>query len=280
MRIQLTLTALSAIGLLPAFAQTKPAPVLEIFRESVKEGRSAAHEKIETDYAAAFRKANHPAHYIAFTAMSGPGEAWFVQPMPSFAAAEEYDAASQKEPLKSALALLESRDGEVRTSSRNVWAVYRPDMSYKPEKFDGAKTRFVAVGTMRVKLGMEADFLAAAKMYLGGLEKGDVDQCTLAYQVVAGAPSGTYFFFTVMDSMSALDGTPARNRALQQAMGPENLARFMKSTGDLFVSVEDTLLQVNPGMSYPPQEYVNADAFWKPKLASAAAAPADKKAGQ
>jgi hypothetical protein len=286
MRIAFVLVALAGIGVLPVLAQegSKPAPVLQILREAVKEGRGAAHEKVEADYAATFRRANYPGRYIALAAISGPSQVWFIEPMPSFAVTEEYDKAAQKEPLKSAIAMVESRDGELRAASRAIWAVYRPDLSYRPEKFNAAKTRYVMAGTLRVKLGHEEDFLAGAKTYFGGFQKANIDQCVLAYQVVAGAPAGTYLFFTMMDSMKALDGEPARMQAMQQAMGQENFSRLMKSAGDTFVSIEDTLFQVKPGMSYPPQDMVDADpGFWKPKPAakpaSAAAAP-EKKTGQ
>ena len=286
MRSTFALLTLCGIGILPVLAQEgyKPAPVLQIDREAIKEGRAAAHEKVEADWAAAMRKANFPEHYIALAAVSGTSEVWFVIPMPSFAAAEEYDKAEEKEPLKSTVALLDSRDGELRSGSRTLWAVYRPDLSYRAEKFNPGKTRYVAAGTYRVRLGREEDFTAGAKMYLGAHEKANIDECILAYQVVAGAPAGTYFFFDMMDSMKMMDGEPARMQAIQQAMGAEEFSKFMKGAGDLFVSIEDTLLQVKPGMSYAPPDIVDADpAFWKPKPAAkpaAAAAPAEKKAAQ
>ncbi len=282
MRLTLTLMTISGLGLVPLAAQEKPAPVIEILKESIKEGRGAPHEKVEADYAAAFRKANFPGRYVALATMSGPNEVWFIEPMPSFASAAEYDQVQQKEPLKSAVAMMESRDGELRGSSRSLWAVYRPDLSYGAEKFNPAKTRYVTVGTFRVRLGHEVDFLAAAKTYLGGFQKAGIDECNVAYQVVAGAPAGTYLFFNMMDSMKTMDGAPARMQAIQQAMGQTAYAQLMKTSGDIFVSIEDTLLQVKPGMSYPPQSMIDADpGFWKPKPAAkpaAAAAPPEKKA--
>jgi len=286
MRIVFTLIAISGISGLPVLAQegTKPAPVLEIIREATKEGRTAAHEKVEADYAAAFRKANFPAHYVGLEAMSGPGEMWFIQPMPSFAAAEEYDKATDKEPLKSTLAAMDARDGELRASSRTMWAVYRPDLSYRPEKFNRAKERFVMVNIDRVKLGREQDFAEGAKAYFGAHEKADVDLCILGYQVVAGAPGGTYLFFTVMDSMKVMDGMPAHAQAVRQAMGQESYTQLMKGAGDVFASVEETMLEVRPGMSYVGQETIDADpAFWKPKPVAKPASPAaapEKKAAQ
>jgi hypothetical protein len=212
--------------------------------------------------------------------MSGPSEVWFVQPTPSFGVTEDYEKASEKEPLKSGLALLEARDGELRASSRTIWAAFRPDLSYHPEKFAGAKPRYLMAGTIRIRLGRDADFLSGARQYYGAFEKANIDECTLAYQVVAGAPSGTYLFFTLMDSMKVMDGQPARMQAVRQAMGADNFAQFMKGAGDLFVSTENTLLEVKPGMSYPSQQTVDENpVFWKPKPAAkpAVAVPAPEK---
>ncbi|MGP8247356.1 MAG: hypothetical protein ACLQVN_22945 [Bryobacteraceae bacterium] len=278
MRIAVPLLVVTGIGMAPMFGQdaTKPAPVLSIDRESIKEGRTAAHEKVEAEYAATFRRANFPGHYVALAALSGPNEVWFIQPMPSFAANEDYEKASGKEPLKSALALMDARDGELRTASRTIWAVYRPDLSYKPESFNPAKSRFVDLGTFRVRLGKGEDFANGAKAYFGGYAKGNVDLCILGYEVTAGAPSGTYLFFTMMDSMKVLDGDSERMKAVSEGMGQDNFSQLMKGLGDIATSIEDTLFEVKPGMSYPPQSFVDADpGFWKPKpVARPAAAPA------
>src|SRR4051812_3502906 len=120
----------------------EPPAVLQIGREVVKEGRSAAHRKVEADWSRSFRKANFPYHYLALEAMTGPGEAWFLSAYPSFAAMEDADAQFEKGPLKNEMDLLDARDGEVRASSRSMIAVYRKDMSYHPERWIPGKTRY------------------------------------------------------------------------------------------------------------------------------------------
>lgn len=116
--------------------------------------------------------------------------------------------------------------------------MYRPDLSCRPESFNLAKTRYRSAGTYRVELGKQEDFTNCAKAY-----------CILGYQVVAGAAAGTYLFFDMMDSMRVLDGEPER-QALRKGIGADNFDRMMKSTGDIFASIEDTLFEVKPGMSY------------------------------
>jgi len=281
MRKVLGLVVLSAAGMVPVFSQeatTGPPPVIQIIREVIKEGKGAAHEKTEAEFAKAYRKAKFPLHYLALTAMSGASEVWFLDAYPSFAAWEQYQMEQDKEPLKSELAMAESHDGPLREPGRATWAVYRKDMSYRPEKLNVGKTRFVTIGTYRVRLGHDEDMRAGAKAILEGYEKGNIDATLLCYQVIEGVPSGTYLFFSTMESIKTLDDMPARQKALAEAMGADNYRQLMKGSGDTFVSIDSNLFSVNPAMSYVTKATADEDPeFWNPKPA-AAAKPKDKPA--
>lgn len=280
MRSGFAFVALSAISIVPVYAQAQEhAPVLQIGREAIKEGKGASHEKAEMEFVRAFHKAKFSAHYVALTSMSGPSEAWFITPYQSFAASEQAQKDSDKEPLKSEIEMAESHDGALRESSRSMWAVYRKDLSYRPDKFNPAKARYVSVGTFRVKLGKDEDFMNGAKMYIGANEKANNDVAFLCYQVVAGAPNGTYLFFSAMESLKTMDETPARQKAMMEAMGSENFAQFAKGTGDVFQFMDENLFAVSPRMSYVSKETEDSDpAFWKPKpMVKKAAEAAPKK---
>src|SRR5260370_36910166 len=92
---------------LPATPAEPPA-VIQIGRESIKEGRSPAHRKVETDWARAFRRAQFPYHYLALETMTGVNEVWFISTYPSFAAIEEGDKLIENGPLKNDFELLEA----------------------------------------------------------------------------------------------------------------------------------------------------------------------------
>jgi hypothetical protein len=272
---------IAATCCIPAIAQDAgPPPVIQIIRESIKEGRSAAHEKVETDYARMFRKNKFPFHYLALTSMTGPGEAWFVSAFPSFAAVEESDKEFQKPAFKAENDLLDARDGELRSISRNMYAVYRKDMSYQPEQANVGKTRYVNIESFRVKLGHTEDFMTGSKMFVAAFEKAKIKAPMLAYQVVAGAPEGLFLFIQPMESLKTFDEMPARQKALMDAMGAENFQRMMKGSGDVFTSTENSLFSVNPKMSYVSKETEDVDpAFWRPKVTSAKPA-ADTKVAE
>src|SRR5215218_5039982 len=85
---------LASVSLVSAQADAPPPPpkVLQIFRETVKPGHSAAHANTEAGWPAAFAKADAPGHYLALTSTSGPNEAWFITGYESFAAYEKDNA--------------------------------------------------------------------------------------------------------------------------------------------------------------------------------------------
>jgi hypothetical protein len=62
------------IGVLPAPAQPAAAPappkIIQIFREEVKPGKTAAHAKIEVGWPRAFAKAKWPVYYMAVTSVT------------------------------------------------------------------------------------------------------------------------------------------------------------------------------------------------------------------
>ena len=273
MRPTLIAAALAACAS-PAFAQSAPAneppAVLQFVREAVKEGKGAAHRRVEQEYVVAYRKNKFPFHYLGLSAESGPNEAWFLFAFPSFAAVEEGDKLSQRAPLKNDLELVDVRDGELRTESRSMTAIYRKDLSYLPATaLPVGKFRYMTIDTYRVRLGQNAAFMQGGKTILDGYRKANIDMAVLCYQVVAGAPNGVYLFLTPLDSLKKLDGVPAIDKALTDAVGADSMQRLQKGEGDVFQNMESNLFAVSPEMSYLSKEDEDQDpAFWRPKPAA------------
>jgi hypothetical protein len=274
MKMTLIAAALAVCAPL-AFAQSTPADgppaVLQITREAIKEGKGAAHRRVEQDYASAYRKNKFPFHYLGLSAESGPNEALFLAAFPSFAALEESDKLSQKSPMKNDLELVEARDGELRTESRTLTAVYRKDLSYLPANaLPVAKFRYMMIDNYRVRLGQNEGFMSGAKMLLDGYRKANINISIVCYQIVAGAPNGVFLFLIPMDSLKELDTAQANDKALVDAVGADSLARLRKGEGEVFQNMESTLYSVSPEMSYMTKEEEDADAsFWRPRLTAA-----------
>jgi hypothetical protein len=283
MNTKLIAAALAACAPL-AFAQSpapnEPPAVIQIAREAIKEGKGAAHRKVEADYTNTFRKNKYPFHYLALSPESGPNEVLFLQAFPSFAGMEEADKLAGKGALKTELELLDARDGEMRSESRNVTTVFRKDLSYMPANpIPIGKLRYVMIDTYRVKLGQNESMLAGAKVLLGGYQKINLPLTILCYQVIAGAPNGVYLFLIGMDSLKELDALGTQDKALAEAVGADALSRLNKGEGDVFQTMESNLYSVSPEMSYLPKEDEDVDpAFWRPKVTALHPAAKGEKA--
>ena len=262
---QLTAAGLLLSGALFAQAQSQdPAHLMRIFREDIKSGKSAAHEKVESAYVRAFSKAAYPT-YIALEGMTGTSQAWFVERYDTYEQMEKAIHLSQSEPLKSALQTLEAQDGELRSSERNMIATYQPALSYLPSPPNLVKYRFYAVATVRIRPGRNADFQELRKMLNDAYAKAGQKRRFVVYSVNSGMPGGTYLVFSGIESLKALDPAPGA-MAMPEAFGADNLAKYSKLYGETVISSENTLFAVNPRMSNPPKEFITADpSFWAPK---------------
>jgi hypothetical protein len=279
---------LFAIGVLAALApqvtaQNPPPPptILTIFREEVKAGRGAAHEKLEAGYVAAFRKAKWNTYSLAMTSLSGGGDAWFMTGYPSLEAWET-DRRNQAKntAMISEFDRLDELDTQFRTSQRQMVARYQEEMSYQAN-VDVAHMRYFNVITYRVRPGHDAQIVESAKRLRAACEKAKADIHWAVYAVVSGAPSGTYMVFVPMKSLKDMDVNPERQRAIGMALGDEGIKMNEKAASEAYISVESTVYGFSPRMSYVPKEWEEADAaFWKPKPMNVAKAAPKKPAAK
>jgi hypothetical protein len=268
---------LSGASLIHAQSQ-QPAHLLRIFREDIKSGKGAAHEKVESAYVRAFSKSGYPS-YLALENMTNTSQAWFIERYDTYEAMEKAIHLAEAEPLKTTLDGLDAQDGELRSGERGIIATYQPDLSYVPGAPLGAKARFYTINVVRVRPGHAADFAEQRKLINAAWAKTGSQQRRVVYSVNSGMPGGTYLILAAMDSLKALDPTPGA-MSMADAFGADNLARINKLTADIQISTESTLFSINPRMSNAPKEYITADPdFWAPKP-KPVAKPATKPGGQ
>ena len=163
---------------------------------------------------------------------------------------------SDTEPLKSAVAPLDVQDGELRTGERNMVASYQKGLSYLPVPSNLAKARFVQINTIRVRVGHAAEFAEMRNLLNAAMQKGGNKQRRVIYLVTSGAPAGTYLVWRPMESLKALDPEPGA-MSINDAYGPDNLARYEKLESEAILSIESTLFSVNPKMSNPSKEFIS-----------------------
>ena len=266
-----TLSSLLAAGVFaaatfPLLAQEpmEPPKVLRIIREDIKQGKEAAHEKSESEFMRAAAAAKYPANILGMTAMTGITQAWFLEGHDSFEAIMKTISAFENPNLSS----IDALDSEYRSASRSLIAVYRPELSYHAKELVETlpKMRFFNVVTIRVKPEHDQDFAEVGKMAIAASERSMNDQPVVTYQVVSGAPNGTYLLFEPTVSLKSLDAAPERSRAMFQAMGDSGVRKFTKAAEDSVAQSESLLFAISPKMSYVSKQFASVDpGFWNPK---------------
>jgi len=261
-------------------APMHPPAVLHIFREDVKQGRTLAHEKSEAAFTQKMMKVRFPGQQLAAESMTGPQQFWVFEPHESFAEVDKTMKFIEKTPgLESDLSMLAAQDGELLSDSREMYAVLRPDLSYKLESANNLpKMRMFDITIIHVRLGHAGEFTEAAKIAIAAEGKANGERPVVTYQVVSGDRVGTYLLFRGLESLASLDADMAGQKARQEAMG-EDREKFAKLVGDSMASEDNILLRFNPKLSYMSKEFVAMDPdFWTPKpMRSAAPKPAAPK---
>jgi hypothetical protein len=265
-----------------AAQEAGPPPVITISREEVKVGRMAANEKVAAAYAAFASRTSQPSRWIGLVPLTGDENAsLFLSPYGSFAAYEAsnhaWEQAMGTAAARAEMEQLERQSAEVQNSWRTMLARHRADLSYKPHAAkDVAQSRYFSINSVRLKPGRGPDYVDYIKALNIAREKANLDAHTAVYQVVGGAPTGTFLTFTSYRSLKEMDDGFARADADQKAVeaalgGPTVVERRRQLIAEIVAESQINLYAMNPRMSRPPDQLAAADPdFWTPKPAAAA----------
>jgi hypothetical protein len=274
-KTSLTLLALIATTATSALAQDMPTSqpkFLQIYREQVKMGRTADHAKWEAGWPAAYAKNKSPYSYIALVSVTGPNEVLYVSPLASQAAYGDSLAREDADPaLRAELDRLSRGDAEFVNESTSLQALARPDLSYGNFP-DLAMMRFWEISTYRVKPGHEDAFAAAAKAWASATARVSKDTSWRTYEVVAGAPGGTYLIFSSHPGFGAFDKAATDGEATFKGLSFEERTTLDTYFRDAALNTVTNRYRLDPGQSFVPAETRQKDpAFWNPKPAPAKA---------
>jgi hypothetical protein len=251
----------------PLAGQQMPATqpsIISITREIEKPGHFGVHEGVETRWADLNRRHNYPNTYLALVAVSGVPEVWWVSAydgLGSFGKAAAFGADIPA--YTQALSKIAVEDGEHLTNVIFTQAQALPDASYGPFP-DLAKMRVFSVFTIQMRPGMEMAFTDIAKKYAALLQAGGVRASWRAYEVIAGAPGGTYLVFQSYPSWDAVEAERKATMAAFMGAAPADLEGMMKASRESVMNSNARYFTVNPRMSLVSKEY-EADPFWAPK---------------
>jgi len=256
-----------------------PPKVLVIQREYLKPGKAGStHDKSEGAFVHAMAAAKWSTHYFGMDSLSGPSRALFFTGYPSFEAWEKDTLAMQKDAtLAAALDRASLADGDLLSLYESSTSVYREDLSLHPP-VNIAQMRYFEITQFVVRPGHEKEFEALAKIYVDGFGKAvpSAHWATFErmYGSTTGAGGGVFIVLNPMKSLAEVDSGFGDSKKFMDSLSESNKKKMDELGASCLESAQTNLFAFNPKESYPPEEWIKADAFWKPKAATPAAKPA------
>jgi hypothetical protein len=126
-----------------------PAQILQIYRDSVKEGGEAAFKAIEEDAARICADLRFPHPHLAIESLTGPNEVWWLNAFESEAERQQVTVDYAENPaLVAALDGIAKRKEDVTGTPVNVFATYRADLS-RGVSWNPAGARFIVVAVTK-----------------------------------------------------------------------------------------------------------------------------------
>jgi hypothetical protein len=264
-----------------AFGQEKstmpPPKVLAIFREFVKPGKSGpTHEKSESAFVQALRRANWPTHYLAVDSISGKPRSLFLTGYDSFDAWEKDVKATEKnKALSATLSRAALADGDLLSDTDASAWVFNPDQSLNAD-VDIPHMRYFEIEVFKIKPGHDHDWDEILKMVLAAYQKIPGSHWAAYDNVYGGA--GAHAYFIPMKSAAEIDHNLTTNKDFAAAMGEDGMKRLGELSAAAIETFDDNLFAFNPQMSYISDDWIKADPeFWKSKAAAAPAKKAEEK---
>jgi hypothetical protein len=262
--LSVLMLAATAGGMLAQGMPTSQPGILTVIVEELKPGMDAEHGANEAGWPAAFEKVNSPYYYLAIESLTGSPEVWFMSPYASFAAEGEN---MKHDEGNAALAAEQARlwraDGQYLNATHTFQAVARPDLSYGAFP-DLSLVRFYEITTMRVRLGHEQAWEAAAKVYMEQAKRAAPGTSYRVYQITAGTPGANYLIFSTVNAYGEFDKMMADGNAMWQGMNPKDMATLQQTMTEDVQSVITNRYRVSASMSYVAPETAAKDpAFWR-----------------
>src|SRR5581483_8200367 len=250
-----------------------PPKILQIIREEVKPGKTAAHDKHEAAWTQALVRAKFPAYTLTVTTVTGPSESWFLSGFDSWAEMAKVEKAVENGPSGAVMQQFGPAEAEYVNNTRSLVASYVEDLSYRPN-FNIGEYRYFMVDMVRVKPGYGNAFADRQKLINAAHEKAGLDEHMVVYTINNGAPFGTYLIFQPLKSLEEVDDMAkmhGKDSAYSKAYSEEDQKKMQEFAKEGLISTQRDFVAFRPSMSYLPKDVVAAAPdFWTPKKTMAA----------
>ena len=224
-----------------------PPPILEIVR---KPGTAAT---VIRPYADAHAEVNA----IGLRSVTGLPETWMVEAHYSFASIEDLDRR---------MAGMPPPNDEAISPSRTMIGLYRPGWSFRPAEAVRllAKARYFNVSVFHIRPGTESDFGELIRLRRATADAINLDRPDLAFQVMSGAPSGTFIFLAPLQTLRTMDDGVNPVPVYAESIAAARQKDGKQIAADIEVSREHFVFRVDPRISWVADDFAEIDrGFWR-----------------
>ncbi len=279
----LVVILVSAYSQVMAQPQSPPQALL-IVREEIKPGMMSVHNRHSAEFTGIFNELQTPNYRIALVPVAGnENEVLYITSLESFGQLETMNRATDSKlesatgVMRAKLDRLEKENPVLHNAMRDILVRYRPELSFSPG-VSIPHMRYFQIITTRLKPGYDAQWAEyIQKVSNIARQKAKLDNFHLAvFQVVSGAPGGTYLTFRPMKSLAELDDPIARK--VREAMSDDMRKDADKAVREMVMSSDASIYAFAPRMSYVEKEMAAVDpTFWNPKPMATPATKARKR---
>jgi hypothetical protein len=219
-----------------------------------------------------------PNSWIVLESLTGDSEVLSFDPFDSFARISQ--AFAEWGPIYAAHAELGKFQTQINgtlASQRTIVAERRDELSYRANRIDLSKARFLRVLEVRLHPGHEGEFAEAFKKLVAAYEKTESDLPWVVYQVNMGMSSPTFFAFVPMRTLAQNDDLLNLRDRLHEAEG-EAAERMQQIARAAYAHTESNLYAISPEKSHVSKEFAAGDPeFWTSKPPARMRSAAKKK---
>lgn len=258
MRILVLAGMLCGLGMAQSLA-TDPPPIVQIVRKPGTAGASVR----------SYANAQAAVNVIGMRSITGLPETWLVEAHYSWASVEDLDqrliAAA---PVRVTNDAVDSLQDDVIAPARTMIALYRPNWSYRPAEAVRlfAKARYFQVSVFRIRPGTEAEFGSVIRLRRATADAINLERPDLAFQVMSGAPAGTFVFLSPITTLRTMDDGRNPVPVYAEGLASARQSEGKQLTTETEISREHLLFRVEPRISWVADDFAEGDVeFWRGK---------------
>jgi hypothetical protein len=234
-----------------------PPPELQIVRKPGTAGASMR------PYAGVQAQVN----VLGMRSITGTPETWLIEAHYSFASIEDLDRRlAAAAPVRTSGEGIDTLQEDVLAPARIMIATYRPNLSFRPIEAIKllAKARYFQISVFRIRPGTDAEFGEVMRLRRATADAVNLDRPDLAYQVMSGAPGGTYLFLSPIATLRSMDEGVNPVPVYAEGIAAARQKDGKQIASEVEVGREHLLFRVEPKISYVADDFAQGDPdFWR-----------------